>query len=150
MKKNRTLIFVMSYLLLSTFMSCSYIANSKQQYENIKTSASIDKQNINLGNLKRDIPRETVFTIQNTGNSPLLIHQVETSCGCTVPQWTKKPIREGKSGEIKVTYDAKYPGRFHKTITVYANVEGRSIKLSIAGEVEFGEQVAVNSENSNQ
>ena len=146
MKKNRTLIFAMSLLLLSTFMSCGYIANNKQQYENIKTTASVDKQNINLGSLKRDTPRECVFTIQNTGNSPLLIQQVATSCGCTVPIWTKRPIQIGQSGEIAVTYDAKYPGRFHKTITVFANVEDSPLQLSIAGEVEFSEQLVVNDE----
>ena len=63
--------------------------------------------------------------------------QVETSCGCGVPKWTRKPIKPNKSGEIEVTYDAKYPGKFHKTITVFANTDDSPVQLTISGEVEY-------------
>jgi len=68
----------------------------------------------------------------------LIIQVVETSCGCTTPKWTTQPIQGGESGEIRMTYDAKYPGHFNKTITVYANVENSPVKLSISGQVLAG------------
>ena len=61
------------------------------------------------------------FEFINTGGYPLVIYDVKTSCGCTVPEWTKKPIKPGGTGEIKIKYDADFPGVFHKTIKVYYN-----------------------------
>ena len=138
MNSIKNLKLCVNILLIGMLMSCNYFGNNEKQNNNIKTTATVDKQKINLGSLKRNIPRKCVFTVQNTGKSPLLIQNVETSCGCTLPEWTKHPVKPGKSGEVRVTYDAEYPGRFHKTITVYANVES-PIRLTVSGEVEFEE-----------
>ena len=104
------------------------------------TALKCELTHINMGQLPAQMPKDTTFFITNTGDSPLLIQNVETSCGCTTPKWTKEPIKSGKSGEITVTYDAKYPGRFHKTISVFANVPNSPIELSIAGEVAYEEE----------
>ncbi|WP_394368018.1 DUF1573 domain-containing protein [Flavobacterium undicola] len=68
---------------------------------------------------------------------PLLIKDVNTSCGCTVPEWYKGIIKPNKNGEIKIVYDAKYPGRFNKTITVFYNGKDSPINLTIKGEVPY-------------
>ncbi len=104
---------------------------------------SFTESQISFGVIKQGIPQKAVFTFANTGAYPLLIQNVETSCGCTVPEWTKKPVKPGESGQITVTYDAKYPGRFHKTITVFANVEDSPVQLNISGEVGFSDQLTV-------
>ncbi len=77
------------------------------------------------------------FQFTNPGETPLLILDVKTSCGCTVPEWTKKPVKPGSSGEIKIKYDAAFPGVFHKTIKVYYNGKDSPKELSITGEVEY-------------
>jgi hypothetical protein len=102
-----------------------------------KTQITLNRTKIDLGVLKQHSPKEASFIIKNTGDSILVIQQVKTSCGCTTPKWTKKPISIGDSGIVSVTYDAKHPGKFIKTITVYANVEDSPVKLNISGEVEF-------------
>jgi hypothetical protein len=90
-----------------------------------------------FGIIQHNIPKDTCFRIKNIGDKPLIIQNVETSCGCTVPVWTKKPIGIGEQGQIKITYDAKYPGHFYKTITVYSNIPEGTVQLYIEGEVEY-------------
>lgn len=77
------------------------------------------------------------FQFTNTGNTPLVVLDVKTSCGCTVPEWTKKPIKPGNNGEIKIKYDAASPGVFHKTISVYYNGKDSPKRLTIKGEVAY-------------
>ena len=76
-----------------------------------------------------------LFAFSNPGTSPLVIEQVETSCGCTVPEWPQKPILPGKHGEIKVRYDTSQPSMFSKTIIVYFNGKNSPAKLTINGSV---------------
>ena len=80
------------------------------------------------------------FEFSNPGKTPLVISHVKTSCGCTIPEWPRKPVKPGAKGEIKVAYDAAFPGVFHKTITVYFNGKGSPVRLSIKGQVGLPEQ----------
>ncbi len=103
------------------------------------TQIKFEKTVIDMGKFEQGKPKEVSFQFANTGEYPLLIQHVETSCGCTQPNWPKHPIKPGNNAEIKVTYDAKYPGHFSKTITVFCNTEKGMIQLKIKGEVEFSE-----------
>ncbi|MDI3525879.1 MAG: hypothetical protein PWR03_62 [Tenuifilum sp.] len=77
------------------------------------------------------------FEFTNTGTTPLIIHRVATSCGCTTPEWPRQPIAPGKSGSIKVGYNpAGRPGPFAKTITVYNNSATPTVVLHIKGKVK--------------
>jgi hypothetical protein len=77
---------------------------------------------------------EFVFT--NTGGEPLVLANVRSSCGCTVPQWPRKPIAAGKSDVISVKYDTRRIGAFKKSITVYSNASVSPIRLEISGTVQ--------------
>jgi len=61
------------------------------------------------------------FEFKNTGTAPLVIYNVTATCGCTVPEWTKKPVKPDEKGTITITYDTNYNGAFRKTISVYHN-----------------------------
>lgn len=77
------------------------------------------------------------FEFLNTGNAPILVKNVESSCGCTSPQWSKQPILPGAKGFIKATFDpTNRPGYFDKTITVYTNARPGMVELKIKGTVE--------------
>ncbi len=77
---------------------------------------------------------EFIFT--NTGTEPLVLSNVQTSCGCTVPSWPKEPILPGKKGTIKVNYTKmNVVGTISKQITVYSNASNGTIQLSIKGTV---------------
>ena len=80
------------------------------------------------------------FEFKNTGDAPLLITKVYSTCGCTIPKKPEKPIMPGASGIIEVKYDvsAKRKGPIRKTITVYTNatnIEQGIISLKIKGTV---------------
>ncbi|TRW24002.1 DUF1573 domain-containing protein [Flavobacterium zepuense] len=86
-----------------------------------------------------------VFEFTNTGNAPLIITDVKSTCGCTVPTKPKEPIAPGKTGKIEVKYNMN-PGPIRKTITVESNavnVPGGTIALKIKGEVVKKEEVNI-------
>jgi len=86
--------------------------------------------------------KEAVYSFEftNPGKTMLMIYDVKTSCGCTVPEWPKEPIRPGRRGQITIKYDAAYPGAFHKTVEVIYNGLESPFSLEIKGEVEYPEK----------
>ncbi len=84
-----------------------------------------------------DAVRKYSFVFTNTGTAALIINQAFASCGCTVPSYTKEPIKPGEKGSIEITYNGKglAPGRFSKTITVRSNAKTRIVRLVIEGEM---------------
>lgn len=85
------------------------------------------------------------FEFKNTGNAPLIITNVQSTCGCTVPSKPTEPIMPGKTGKIDVKYNMS-PGPIRKTITVESNAtnyEGGKIPLKIKGTVVAPEDVNV-------
>ncbi len=89
----------------------------------------------NFGKIKKNKPVTVEFEFKNPGMIPLIIENVESSCGCTVPDYPKQPIMSGASGKITVTFDAKTTGYFSKTITVKSNTDDGVSYLYIKGEV---------------
>ena len=77
------------------------------------------------------------FKFTNTGDNLLVIHQAIASCGCTVPQYSKEPIKPGESGQIVVTYNGagKFPGHFKKSITIRTNAKQEIVRLYIEGDM---------------
>lgn len=77
------------------------------------------------------------FEVTNTGNSPLLLLRAVSSCGCTVPEFQKEPIRPGQKGIIRVTYHAKgRPGPFTKSVRIYDNSKPNHVsQVTITGNV---------------
>jgi len=68
---------------------------------------------------------EYVFKVQNTGDAPLIIKDVQASCGCTKPEWTKTPIEPGKEGVVIVGFNPTgNSGVVTKSLTVYTNEDG--------------------------
>ena len=85
-----------------------------------------------------------IFEFINTGNEPLLIKNVTSSCGCTVPEWPKEPIAPGAKSQIKVQYNMN-PGPISKTITVESNAVNKTngmVPLRIKGTVIVKEEIS--------
>ncbi len=77
-----------------------------------------------------------VFEFTNKGTQPLVIHNVQTSCGCTSPEWTRTPIQAGGKGTLKATFDPRNrPGNFNKSITITSNAQQPTETLRIVGKV---------------
>lgn len=77
------------------------------------------------------------FDFVNEGKEPLILSNVQASCGCTTPEWPKEPILPGKSAKITAIYNTQgRPGQFTKSITVTSNAKTPSVVLMISGTVE--------------
>lgn len=100
------------------------------------TTVSIDRAEKNFGNILLNEKREHVFKLVNTGNKPLVVYDVVTSCGCTKAEYSKEPVRPGDALDLKVIYDAEDKGRFRKSLRVYCNVEDSPLNLTVVGVVE--------------
>ncbi len=107
-------------------------------FASAQAEIKFDKLTHNFGTFSESNPKVTcVFKFKNVGDQPLVINQAVASCGCTVPEYTKDPIKPGESGEIKVTYNGagKFPGHFKKSITVRTNATVEMTRLYVEGDM---------------
>lgn len=91
----------------------------------------------NFGKIQQGRPVTHNFEIVNTGKEPLMLENVQASCGCTTPEWSKDAIQPGASSIIKVGYNAASEGTFNKTITIQYNSNQTKI-MTISGTVFKG------------
>ena len=96
---------------------------------------SSNKETHNFGQIEWKKPVTVEYTITNTGNEPLVLTNVTTSCACAVADWTKEPIAPGAKGTVKASFDAKALGRFDKSIGIYSNATPNLVYLKFTGEV---------------
>ena len=98
---------------------------------------SFNNETVDYGKIEKGSDGVRVFEFTNTGDAELVVTNVKSSCGCTVPKKPEAPIAPGEKGEIVVEYDTKNrKGPFRKTITVTTNVtENPIVALKIKGEV---------------
>ncbi|MEA3318139.1 MAG: DUF1573 domain-containing protein [Bacteroidota bacterium] len=125
MKKNTLLLTIL--LLLASY---SY---SQQK----KATIIFDNEIHDFKTLHEEKGKVThKFIFTNTGNTPLIINKVKASCGCTSPEWTRKPIMPGQKGFVSATYDPRNrPGKFNKSIVVRTNATQPTKVLRITGKV---------------
>ncbi len=90
---------------------------------------------IDYGDIQKGSDGIKVFHFKNVGAEPLIIENVYSSCGCTVPTWTKVAIAPGKSGDIQVKYDTNRVGPIRRTITIYSNADEPTKAVKIKGRV---------------
>lgn len=125
----------MKKLILTMLMTvCGLTVTLAQKPAQIK----FDKTTHNFGTFSEKDPKVTcTFTYTNIGEHVLVINQAIASCGCTVPEYTKEPVKPGEKGEIKVTYNGtgKFPGHFKKSITVRTNGAVEMTRLYIEGDM---------------
>ncbi|GGG52656.1 hypothetical protein GCM10011414_22770 [Croceivirga lutea] len=100
-------------------------------------------ETIDYGEIEKGSNGVRVFEFTNTGEAPLVISNVKSSCGCTIPKKPEAPIAPGETGEIEVKYDTKRVGPIRKTVTVTSNADTPTKILKIKGTVMAAE-TAVN------
>lgn len=90
----------------------------------------------NFGDILENQKVETTFEFTNTGKVDLLISNCSAMCGCTVPEWPREPIKPGEKGSIKVVFDSAGKGGVNnKIVTVYANIESKTLELKFTANV---------------
>ena len=123
----------MKKLFLTTILSIFALVTFAAGEAEIK----FEKTSHNFGSFPETEKVTCTFKFTNTGDNLLVIHQAIASCGCTVPQYPKQPIKPGESGEIVVNYDGtgKFPGHFKKSITIRTNAKKEIVRLYIEGDM---------------
>ena len=125
----------------STFLilifTCLGFSAKAQHFAKLEKSAIIafNESVMDYGTIAQGSNGTRTFTFVNKGNAPLIISEVKTSCGCTVPSYSKTPILPGQEGTLQINYDTKRLGSFSKTITVISNAKTIKNILKIKGEV---------------
>lgn len=118
----------LTFLFVATFGVISYAQETAE--------ITFKAEEIDYGKVKAGSDGVRVFEFTNTGKAPLVITNVSSSCGCTVPSWTKEPVAPGAKGKIEVKYDTNRVGPISKTVTVTSNAKQNPVKgLRIKGEV---------------
>ncbi len=135
--KNLFILFVavISLISLRSFVSEDY--NGSTLLQKSKTAhIQFETTKHDFGTIQVGDDGSFEFKFKNTGKEPLIIQGVRTSCGCTIAKKPNAPVMPGKSDVIKVRYDTRRIGVFHKTITVTSNADNATVVLVIRGEVK--------------
>ncbi len=114
-------------ILCVAFLSIGVYAQEKVAKIEFKTDV------IDYGTIEKGSDGVRVFEFTNTGNAPLIISNVKSTCGCTVPKKPKGPIMPGETGQIEVKYDTNRVNPIRKTITVTSNADTPTVALKIKG-----------------
>ncbi|TXG38903.1 DUF1573 domain-containing protein [Seonamhaeicola maritimus] len=141
----KKLILGLSAICLIAFTSCKENAAKKIEASNLAEAAErdanaskfpvieFDKTEHDFGEIEAKKSVSTIFKYKNTGDAPLVITEIKSSCGCTVPQdWSREPLAPGASGEFSVKFNGSGTNKVSKTITVTANTEKgkETVKIS--------------------
>jgi hypothetical protein len=106
------------------------------QAQEKKAKISFKTETVDYGEIAKGSDGVRVFEFTNTGDAPLIISKVSSSCGCTIPKKPEDPILPGKVGKIEVKYDTNRVGPIRKAITVISNADTPTKVLKIKGEVK--------------
>jgi hypothetical protein len=126
-------------IILLTFMIVCFAVQSQNKAQVNGAEIKFENQTFDFGNLKIGDVKVGTYTFTNSGNKPLILDDVKTSCDCTTIEYPKAPIMPGKTGVIKVTYTAKDPGQINKWITVLSNAQSFRVVLKTKGNVVSSE-----------
>lgn len=157
MKKLPLLNCILVFLLTLSFTACNQRSGDKEGLP----SDIVKNPNSASGNVDTDLPviefekdfydfgkiiqGEKVsysFKFKNTGKSDLIISKVTTSCGCTVGDYPRVPVKPGKTGNVEVKFDSETRRGFqNKTITVLSNAQPSTSTLRIKAQVVLPEEI---------
>ncbi len=126
------------FVALVMFIALGTALNAQDKVAKIEFKESV----IDYGDIERGSDGVRVFEFTNTGNIPLVISNVTSSCGCTIPKKPTEPIAPGKTGVIEVKYDTNRVGPIRKTVTVTSNADTPTVALKIKGKVMDPNQVS--------
>jgi hypothetical protein len=103
--------------------------------DNEKAEFKFNEEKHDFGKIPQGTPVTTIFEFTNIGQEPLILTDVKPSCGCTIAEFTKTPVKRGDKGEIKITYNAAVVAPFNKPIIITSNAKTPQKYINIIGEV---------------
>jgi len=121
--------------ILMMFVIVLGFAYTASAQTDTKPEFKFNEEKHDFGKIPQGTPVTTVFEFTNIGQDPLILTEVRPTCGCTIADYTKTPVKNGEKGIIKITYNAAVVSAFNKTIVVTSNAKTPTKYLNIIGEV---------------
>jgi hypothetical protein len=109
------------------------ITGKKAAAQEKQTAVEVEKSEHDFGEIKTGEGSIAVFRLKNTGDNPLIISRVATSCGCASAEWERQPVAAGQTTAVKVEMKPEEAGFFSKTAEVHCNAKGSPIRLTVSG-----------------
>jgi hypothetical protein len=122
-------------LICAAVIGLTFAARTASAQDNEKPEFKFNEEKHDFGKIPQGTPVTTVFEFTNIGKEPLILSDVKPTCGCTIADYTKTPVKSGDKGSIKITYNAAAVMPFNKTIVVTSNAKTPTKYLNIVGEV---------------
>ncbi|NRR90749.1 DUF1573 domain-containing protein [Winogradskyella undariae] len=156
----KKVILGLSALCMVAFTSCKDDAASKVKNENVAVAAerdasagdfavlTLDKTEHDFGNIVNGTPVETIFKYTNTGNSMLVVSDIKSTCGCTVPSNFTKEVQPGETGQFTVKFNGRGNGKVTKSLTMTANTEKGKIPVRITAMISADPNAPVKAANT--
>ena len=138
----------LSALCLIAYTSCKDDAASKVNSDNVAVAAErdansgnfpvmeMDKMEHDFGTIVNGTPVETIFKYTNTGNSMLVVSNIKSTCGCTVPSDYTREVAPGQTGQFTVKFNGRGSGKVTKSLTMTTNTEKGTEVVRITATVE--------------
>ncbi len=130
----RKLVTMFTISVFVVTLSCSQTTDQKQGDKNTPKIEFTNTEH-DYGTIEQGADGTCEFVFTNTGMESLVISDVHSSCGCTVPSYSKEPIKKGDKGTITVKYDTRRLGPINKSITVTTNAVNSPVTLRIKGNI---------------
>lgn len=128
---------MVSFLMICFFVNAQNAGDKKVELSSEgKAAFKFKSLTVDFGEIKQGVPKTAEFELSNVGTAPIIINNVQPSCGCTNVEFPKEPVKPGQTVKIKATYNAAAIGSFDKKLTVYMNATPDPQVLTIKGVVK--------------
>jgi Protein of unknown function (DUF1573) len=124
----------MKRILLSVIVLVLLVNGYSQPALPVQEDIYVKETIFDFGKIPQGKPVFHFFEVVNSGKTPMVISNIQTSCGCTTPEWSKEPIPPGESTKVKIGYNAAAEGNFEKSITLTYN-QNLTKQINIKGTV---------------
>lgn len=158
----KKVLILLSAVFLFSLTSCKQNAAAKIDPSNVAAAAerdaksnklpiiTFDKKEHDFGQIVSGTPQETVFSYTNTGEAPLVITDIKSTCGCTVPQdWSRQPLAVGESDKFTVKFNGKGANKTSKVINITANTSTGKESVKITAFISPDPNAASKGANTN-
>lgn len=127
----------MRYLLSLLLLGVVFVSSAQEESEPVSGAKIVfSEKSFDFGEIRQGDRVEHTFEFENTGNEPLILSDVRTTCGCTAPEWPREPVAPGEKASVKVLFNSTGKiGVQNKVITVMSNAVNSPARVKIVTNV---------------